>query len=232
MLMSFVGELGSGKTLSMTYLLLRNWQKGRVIYANYTLYGIPFYKIRTLGDFNEISHGMVGGDELWLNISSWAGRSKVHEFTTTILLRSRKKDLHILYTTQNFHQVNKRVRDVTDYIVYSMLSPDDSYCRIMIFRNPPSPSTHIKPDIRYHTEPVFAAYNTNEIVEPFEPKDEITLQECYYPIQQNPAFLSYLQKRGYTPRAAAEKIRKIEKIINPFGIKSYSDEKWEKIKEA
>ena len=82
-LVCITGELGVGKTLTLAYLVWNNWYfKGREIYTNFTVYGIPFVKIKYLNDLfkvipeevteEEILHGTEKAllfDELWRLLS-------------------------------------------------------------------------------------------------------------------------------------------------------------------
>jgi len=63
-LIAFVGELGAGKTLALTYLAWRNYNKGQTIYANYHL-GFPFKLIDSPEKIEEMREGFFAGDELW-----------------------------------------------------------------------------------------------------------------------------------------------------------------------
>lgn len=66
-LMCIVGELGSGKTLTLTYLAWKNfYKKGRDVYSNYNLYDIPHTKVQSLNDLEKMRDGFFAGDELWL----------------------------------------------------------------------------------------------------------------------------------------------------------------------
>lgn len=70
-LIAIVGELGSGKTLTMTYLLWKQWfANGARVFANYHLFKIPYMFVGSMKTFNEIREGVFGGDELWLNADS------------------------------------------------------------------------------------------------------------------------------------------------------------------
>ena len=98
---------------------------------------------------------------MWLWLSSWAGKSKEHELISSILLKSRKRNLTIAFTTQSFHQVNLRIRDVTDFIAYPLMSVDNSYTRLEIFRGPrASMGTRINPPIYFTNEKVYAMFNS------------------------------------------------------------------------
>jgi hypothetical protein len=61
--MAICGELGSGKTLALTFLAWHNWfKKKRIIYANYKLYGIPFYYINSIPDLDKMKEGFFAGE--------------------------------------------------------------------------------------------------------------------------------------------------------------------------
>lgn len=227
-LFAIVGELGSGKTLTLTYLAWHNWlHRGRRIYSNLTLYGFPFTKVTSVDDLDRMREGFGAFDELWLSISSWS-RSKKIEFITSILLKSRKRGLTICFTTQSISQINKRIREVTDFLAYALMSVDNSYCRVEIFRGPkPSIGTRMKPPIYFNVEPVIAMYNTYEEVKPLIPKEEAeklnlpVSEEVFIPITQNPAWIRYLRSKGIRTKDRILKYsQKIMKVINPEGITS------------
>lgn len=55
-------SLGSGKTLSLTYLAYRNLVKGLKIYSNYHL-GFPFEYVSNVKQLNKMQEGFFAGDE-------------------------------------------------------------------------------------------------------------------------------------------------------------------------
>lgn len=61
-LMAVTGNLGSGKTLSLTYLGYRNLMKGLKIYANYHLQ-MPYEYIGTVKQLDKMKEGFFAGDE-------------------------------------------------------------------------------------------------------------------------------------------------------------------------
>ena len=235
-LFSIVGELGSGKTLALTYLAWHNWfHRNRRIFSNYNLYGFPFTKVNTVPDLDSIKEGFCAFDELWLSISSWS-RSKQIEFITSILLKSRKRHLTISFTTQTIAQINKRIREVTDFLAYALMSTDNSYTRLEIFRGPrASIGTRINPPIYFNNEPVYAMFNTYEEVKPLIPKEEAEqmklpiCKEMFLPIIENPAWIRYLKKeKGITTRDKIIKYsNKIMDVINPDRITSESQREHE-----
>lgn len=163
-LMAIIGELGSGKTLSLTYLLWRNWYyKRKIIYANYTLYGIPYYKIRTVSDLDRIRNGYVGADEMWIWIQTAGGERIKKKIIIDILRRSRKRKLTYAYTSQTLDQINPIIRKINDFVAYPILNPNNTVCKLMIFAGPKG-KTLLKTHY-FYTAPIFRMYDTNEEVE-------------------------------------------------------------------
>jgi len=168
-LLAIVGGLGSGKTLSLTYLAWRNWKlKGRKIYSNYWL-TFPHKRIQKISDLEEMENGFFAGDELWLWIDSRIAVSKRNRVVSTILLQSRKKDVHFAYTTQSFSQVDSRIRRCTDFIAVPMLTPREDWCRLVIMTYPAMERVKI---YKFPTAPVFNMYNTREVVKQIDYDDE------------------------------------------------------------
>lgn len=189
-LMAIVGELGAGKTLTLTYLAIRQWiQKNRKIYANYKLYGVPFYYVDSVKDIDAMEDGFCAMDEFWLWIDSRCSITTKNRLIGNILLKSRKRGLTIAYTTQTFEQIDKRIRKVTDFIAYPIMSVGSYNCKVIIFRGPkPSPAGIID---RLYFDPrvVYQAYNSNEEIKPLklEEEDREEMKELYFELEENPA---------------------------------------------
>lgn len=177
MLISIVGEMGSGKTLALTYLAYRKYLKGMRVYANYhiTFPKFPNFKepdvrfVNKLEDVLAMRDGFFAGDELWLNCDSRMSATKKNKFTTNILAKSRKRDIHIGYTTQNFHQIDKRIRDVTDFIAFPQLNKDETICRLEVMTLPQM--TPMK-TYKFRTAELFKMFDTREEVEPFQTEED------------------------------------------------------------
>lgn len=188
MLIAVVGELGAGKTLSMTYLVWRNWYyKKKKIYSNYKLYSIPFTYVNSLQDFEQIHDGVFAGDELWSWADSRLSQKARNRFISTILLKSRKRGLTVMYTTQSFDQIDKRIRKVTDFVAYPIINRTNEVCKLLIFRgNNPSPH-NLMHTLYFKTEPVFKLYNSNEEIGELLEEDYEPLEEVLIPIEENPS---------------------------------------------
>jgi hypothetical protein len=233
-LIAIVGELGVGKTLTLTYLSWNNWfYKKRKIYANYNLYGIPFTPVKSLEALKKMipsetptldqllsqNEIFFAGDELWrwidsrcalFDISEKERRNIKNKIITDILAASRKAFVTIAYTTQTISQVDKRIREVTDFTVYPVVKGD--ICTALFFVGTRSTSTAIDKEIRFFTEPFYAAYNTFERVSPLE--EYGCEEETYLPVEKNPAWMWYLiNKRKLSEEKAVEESRKMEKLL-------------------
>lgn len=131
-LMAIIGSLGAGKTLALTYLGVRNALQGRRIYSNYHL-GYEYTYIKTPDEIDSIKKGVFLGDELWAWLDSRTSQKKKNRFISKILLKSRKRGYQIIYTLQNFSQIDKRIRKITDFITKPQLYPNNKKCVMPIY---------------------------------------------------------------------------------------------------
>jgi len=115
MLMGFFGNLGTGKTLALTYYLYK--YRANKIYSNYRL-SFPHTYIENPEDLLNVSQGYIGLDELWAWIDSRVSGSRKNRLLGHFLLTSRKRGCHVLYTAQHFKQIDKRIRNITDILVF------------------------------------------------------------------------------------------------------------------
>ena len=156
MLMGIFGGLGSGKTLTLTYFL---WKYRRnPVYANYHLAFKHDY-IENPEDLLAVSQGYLGLDELWAWMDSRVSGSKKNRILGHFLLTSRKRNCHVLYTTQHFKQVDVRVRNITDILVFPKYDSKSKTLAIeMVSQYDPKFHRKFSIDAR----PLFKIYNTNE----------------------------------------------------------------------
>lgn len=115
MLIGIMGKMGSGKTLSMT--ILAQYIKKLTespLWANYTLKNSE--KINTLSEIWKIENGIICLDEIWLTMDARLWNDNV--MMTRWINQTRKKKLIVMYTTQHIRQVEMRVRNATDFLIY------------------------------------------------------------------------------------------------------------------
>ncbi len=187
-LFAIVGELGAGKTLTLTYLAYINHLKGRKIFANYRLYGIPFVPVKSLEELDAIRKGFCAFDELWIWLDARASGTKKNRIVSNILARSRKRGLTIAFTTQTLRQVDRRIREVIDFVAYPILNRNNTICTVLVFMGQKMKILQHK--FRFLTAPIFRMYDTEEEVgdlEEFrteEEKPKVELKEVFYPPRQ------------------------------------------------
>lgn len=117
-LIGIIGTMGTGKTLALTWLAYHQYNKfKRTVYSNYHLTQIPYIPISSKIDVKDMVDGFVALDELWFWADSRKSTSHQNRFINGILLKSRKRMLEIGYTTQSLNQIDKRIRDNTNYLV-------------------------------------------------------------------------------------------------------------------
>lgn len=158
MLIAFCGSLGAGKTLGLTWYGNLWHRRGYTIYSNYKL-SYPFKPITCLEDIEDMSEGFACLDELWLWMDARMSATKRNKAIAQILLKSRKRDISIGFTTQAFRQVDVRMRHITDYLVMPELISKNKWCILRFFENPPMRPVLIK---KFPTAPVFGMYDTKE----------------------------------------------------------------------
>lgn len=127
MMIGVVGSPGTGKTMTMTYIGLKYFTQGKTLYSNYKLQDQDNREISTLikaeKDFALMKNGVFLGDELWKWNDARELKGGKKKFVNDSLLVFRKRGIkEVVYTTQNINQIDKRVRENTDYIVIPVLS--------------------------------------------------------------------------------------------------------------
>lgn len=227
-LLSLVGELGQGKTLGLAYMVWNNYYyKKRKIYANFMIYGIPFTPVKSTDDLREMIpptstreeilnpvEKFFAGDEMWRWVDSRTvgkGSKERNKIVNDILASSRKSFTTIAYSTQSVHQVDRRIRDITDIVVYPQISADGSYCKMLTFRGPKVSPHSISAPIYFYCEPIFAIYNTYEKVQ--ELADSLPKREILVSIEKNPAWIKYLRDGGLTDEQCEDYCKKVQDSI-------------------
>jgi len=211
MLVAILGNLGKGKTLTLTYLGWNNFFiRRKKIYSNYDLYGIPFTKITTIGSLEALmplenenvlnkQEVVFLGDELWRWVSARTigkGAKAMKDLIDRILLGSRKAFVTVIYTTQNLAQVDPWVRRTTDLFIYPILY--NGILNIYFLSNPVSNPTleqlykySTDKPLRVLAEPFYAMFNTYQRVPPLQDGYD-DMVERVINIRKNPALQRYI----------------------------------------
>lgn len=124
MIFGIAGGIGQGKTLAMVWYLLReHLQLNKTVYANFHLKGIP-YKYLTFDDLMQMAeegfdfrNAVIVIDEAHIWLDSRTAASKLNRLFTYFVLQTGKEDINLYYTTQDFGQVDIRLRQRTDFAI-------------------------------------------------------------------------------------------------------------------
>jgi hypothetical protein len=122
LIVGFIGRMGSGKTLSMVKYAHYYYKRGYKVYSNVKL-NFPYetYNLETLLDYANSEESLLNSvilcDEMHIFLDSRNSGSKRSRILSYFLLQTRKKDVKLFFTTQRFHQVDKRLRDNAEVII-------------------------------------------------------------------------------------------------------------------
>jgi len=170
MIIGIVGDIGSGKTLSMTHLGMIMQKSGISIYSNYHL-EFPHVRIDNIQDINSINTptNALLFDEIWITADSRKSMQYENIMLSTSVLQSRKKHIDILYTTQYIAQVDTRIRDVTNFIFHPTILVTDSahapmYIRLKVLKRNLYGDMIESKHIDLYTYGTEELYNTDELV--------------------------------------------------------------------
>jgi len=164
-IIAFVGQLGAGKTLAMTYMTINNHLiLGKTIYSNYHLKRVPYIPVTSLSQIDEMRDGIFSADELWSWVDSRTTRSKSNRMISKIALVARKRGVDILYTAQNFHQMEKRIRDITNIVIKPVLNGPNTICTMLLYDRLEIDDQRPKPFkiLKFYAPAIFNLYDTRE----------------------------------------------------------------------
>jgi hypothetical protein len=87
---------------------------------------------------------------------------------TKVLLKSRKRDLDILYTTQSLGQVDVRIRRISDFIAIPSFNEQTGKTIVRLYTHP---SGYLLKVLKFDGRKIFPLYDTSEEISlPDEPK--------------------------------------------------------------
>lgn len=174
-----IGELGAGKTLTLTYLAWKHWfTRRQLVYSNYPLYKIPYVYIDGFDKFDQMRDGFVCCDELWLLADARTSRATKNRVVSNILSKSRKRGLTISYTAQVISSVDNRIRTITDFLSYPIMNPDETIVKCVIFRGSKANNGSYMKTLYFQTQLFFEMYDTNFEVE-MEEESKNPIRYCF-----------------------------------------------------
>lgn len=162
MLIIILGNLGTGKTLLLTYFSTKS---KRNIFANFNINLERYNKLEvdTLLDLpNNID---VYLDEAYTWLESRVSGKGLNRYLSYILLQSRKRNLDIYCTAQLFSTLDKRFREKSDIIIFCSKEKEGYLYRINDMNHYTQKSFLLN---FKEAEKYYDLYDTYEIVEPYE----------------------------------------------------------------
>jgi hypothetical protein len=119
----YIGTLGSGKTLSMVRdLYMDSIERKRKVISNLVLSFSPniiskeFFEGFAQGQQQELFDIDLGIDEMHIFLDSRSSTTKASKYLSYFILQTRKRGVELKGTTQFYNQIDKRLRNVCDYI--------------------------------------------------------------------------------------------------------------------
>jgi DNA helicase HerA-like ATPase len=158
--------MGSGKTLFATALARHYHKNGSTIYANFGL-KFPFKPLtmKEISDFNfDFNNSVLIIDEIHLNIDSRSSMSRKNKIISYFITQSRKRNIILIYTTQNAHQIDKRLRTNTDYIIQCRNLTPKAKKDVYIEWTITDPNDQTRTFIM-KADPIFKLYDTHQIID-------------------------------------------------------------------
>lgn len=122
MIIGMIGRMGTGKTLSLVRYAYNYYRSGYKIYSNIHL-NFPYTRVglQDLLDYANantyLEKSIVIIDEAHVLLDSRNSASKRNRLVSFFVVLTRKMGCNLLYTTQRFHQIDKRLRDNSDIVI-------------------------------------------------------------------------------------------------------------------
>lgn len=173
MIVGIEGGLGAGKTALMSILLKTDFERGFQVLANYWLN----FKHKELDILNlldkkaNLKDVSIGIDEITVFMDCRTSGSKLNRIISYFILQSRKRNVTLYYTTQDFNMVDLRLIKHTHIQVFcnnlfdengQQLDAIKKYV-VLDLRNPRNPVTN---SFYLDISPIFSFYDTDEVINP------------------------------------------------------------------
>ncbi|MEM2498332.1 MAG: hypothetical protein QXR81_08155 [Candidatus Nezhaarchaeales archaeon] len=157
MLCLVCGDLGSGKTLFLTYLAVKNPISTYTV--NFTVKGVK--RLHEPRDLLRVREGMVLIDEAYTWLESRLSTSELNRFLTHIFFTSRKRRLDFVVASQLLDAVDVRLRRLSDIVIEAEGATDDGFMYTLFTR-----SSYAKFMLPMKVaEKLFSLYDTYELPE-------------------------------------------------------------------
>ena len=168
-----IGNLGTGKTLLMTVLGYRLYNRGYNIYANYKL-GFDYTLLKTVEILEEIKTKKKNAmllDEIWISADARQSMSDRNIIISRMIAQSRKKDCEVLYTAQWISQIESRIKTLTNMLFHPKIFLTDNkgipvVLKVDIYYREIMGDLDFVKTIYMNTYGIEQLYDTSEIIVP------------------------------------------------------------------
>lgn len=172
MIVLYKGSRGKGKTLTMVKDAFHYYKRGYKVLANFNMkFGdyISSNDVLALDKTSELMNCVLVLDELQIFFDSRNFRRKENIDFSNFIQQIRKRNVHILGTTQYVNAVELRFRQHIDIVVYPHFDKISFYCRVYYFDisilEDDLEDTKVSPSlIVYNARPIFDLYDTYEML--------------------------------------------------------------------
>lgn len=165
-LVSFLGNVGSGKTLGSTIF---GCYDSRPIYSNYEIHLAKWTRLQPEMLVKDIDSALIIIDEFWAWVESRRSGLPINIYMSQVLFQSRKRGMDIIITDQIAGVIDLRYRQMIDYTIVCENIKDVGF-GYHIFEKTINGIAH-KSDIviPYEiAEYFYPVYDTYEIVNPLD----------------------------------------------------------------
>lgn len=168
MIIGFTGKVGSGKTLLMTYFLNKYYKRNWRVMTNY---GLTFkHEKANFSAFQDLkidlNHVALGIDEIHLWMDSRTSMKKRNRVFSYFITQSRKRNLIFYWTSQRFGQIDKRLRENTDYLFECKKYKSGN--KVIIRASMTDMDSGKTKKITLKANPIFKLYDSHEIINPVD----------------------------------------------------------------
>lgn len=181
MIVGLIGNLGEGKTIGMVFLIKLLLDETHIhrVSSNFKL----DYSDNYIDNPNELDKRSKrnkerGKTEIYALDEIWAWMNARESFDNDTMVETminiRKRLGIVFYTTQNLHQVDRILRNNTDYIIVCRYYDSDKHpidrdlAELYIFNN----DLELVNKIRYRPQAFFGVYDTDEEIAGSSEEDE------------------------------------------------------------
>ena len=187
MIICFIGNMGGGKTLSMTNALFKSHKDKHKVISNYTLnFKHDVLSMDLLKSYHtsnkQIENSSFGIDEAHIFLDSRNFMSKSNKIISYFLLQTRKRGIKAYLSFQKYNQIDIRIRQNASFLVdcesYELIgnklylltegepifSQDNVWIKQTWFKSDKDVNWKLHKKVMLKASDLYNKYNTKEII--------------------------------------------------------------------